>query len=293
MLKTPLQRSSLLAILGLAIAALPSLSYADHSWGGYHWARTTDTFTLKLGDNLNNSDWKTMLAQASQNWNSPVTFSTTSPLLTSVVAGQAGSRCSMVTGTVQVCNAKYGNNGWLGIATINITGNVHITRGSVKMNDTYFSNLRYNYPNEKLHVMCQEIGHTFGLDHQSTDGNSLNTCMDYFANIGVNSSSILSTTPNFHDFEELGIIYSHLDSTNTIAAITAALAASSSDVSDATDDPKNWGQLKKQSKTGLSSTYEKYNRDGSLNLTHVYWTDEAAAACPSCDHRYDRSLLKR
>ena len=30
------------------------------------------------------------------------------------------------------------------------------------------------------HVICQEIGHTFGLDHQSETGASLNTCMDYY-----------------------------------------------------------------------------------------------------------------
>jgi hypothetical protein len=29
---------------------------------------------------------------------------------------------------------------------------------------------------EMQHVICQEIGHTFGLNHQSTDGTSLNTC---------------------------------------------------------------------------------------------------------------------
>ena len=32
---------------------------ADHSWGNYHWARTANPFTLKLGDNLtSNLDFK-------------------------------------------------------------------------------------------------------------------------------------------------------------------------------------------------------------------------------------------
>jgi hypothetical protein len=34
-------------------------------------------------------------------------------------------------GTTQVCNGKYGNNGWLGLASISITGGTHITQGDV------------------------------------------------------------------------------------------------------------------------------------------------------------------
>lgn len=268
----------------LVLAGLPSLSYASHSWGPYHWARTANPFTLKLGDNLTTTDWKAKLSQASQDWNSPQVFSTTSPLLTAIVAGRSNSsRCQMAAGTTQVCNGKYGNNGWLGLATINIINGTHITQGSAKMNDTYFNTPTYNNPNEKLHVMCQEIAHTFGLDHQSTNGSSQNSCMDYFSNTGANATSTLSTKPNLHDFNQLNIIYAHLDSTTTLAA-ASALSASALDP---TDDPKNWGQLKSQSSNGRSSTYVKHNADGSETITHVYWTNEAAANCPSCDHRYD------
>ena len=55
-----------------------------------------------------------------------------------------------------------------------------------------------------------------------------------------------------------------------------------------TDDPNSWGHLVSQSANGRSSTYQTANRDGSLTLTHVYWTIEAAAKCPGCDHRFDR-----
>jgi len=89
------------------------------------------------------------------------------------------------------------------------------------MNDTYFNTATYNNPNERQHVVCQEVAHTFGHDHQSTSGASLNTCMDYFSNTGVNAGSTASTTPNKHDFDELNIIYAHLDSTTTVAALTA------------------------------------------------------------------------
>lgn len=270
-----LNRRSICAVAVLAVSFV-AVTSATHSWGGYHWARTTPQFTLKLGDNLTNADWKSHLAQTSSDWNSG-----NSAVLTAIVAGQSNRRCSMVAGTTQVCNGTYGNNGWLGLASINVTGGTHITQGSAKMNDTYFNTSKYNNPNEREHVVCQEVAHTFGLDHQSTDGSSLNTCMDYFSNTGANAGSTLSTKPNAHDFEELNIIYTHLDSTTTVAAQTSP-AASASDV---TDDPNSWGQLMSQSPNGRSSTYENVNRDGSRTITHVYWTLEAVAACPSCDHR--------
>lgn len=270
-------------IILAAVAALPVALLASHSWGGYHWARTSNPFTLKLGDNLTTADWKSHLAQTSSDWNSPTKFgASTSPIITAIVAGQAGRRCKAVAGTTQVCNSTYGNNGWLGLAQIWISG-LHITQGLAKMNDTYFNTSFYNNTNEREHVMCQEVAHTFGLDHQSTDGSSLNTCMDYFSNTGANATSKLSTTPNAHDFEELNTIYAHLDSTTTVAS-TAAMVAPRSEV---TDDPSTWGNLVSQSVNGRSSTYERVNADGSRTMTHVYWTIEAAADCPGCDHRYD------
>ena len=275
-------RPRTLAALVVVAGAVPAITLATHSWGGYHWARTTPQFTLKLGDNLTSSDWKSHLSQTSSDWNSG-----NSPVLTAIVAGSSNRRCSMVAGTTQVCNGKYGNNGWLGLASINITGGTHITQGSAKMNDTYFNTATYNNTNEREHVMCQEVAHTFGLDHQSTDGSSLNTCMDYFSNTGANAGSTVSTKPNAHDFQELGIIYQHLDSTSTVAAMSPMTAASS-DVDVDEGRPETWGALVRQGQHGRSSEYQRYNRDGSLTVTHVLWTVEAAASCPSCDHRYQQ-----
>lgn len=281
MLTTSFFRPAAALAVALTCLAASAATHATHSWGGYHWARTTPQFTLKIGNNLTSSDWKAHLAQTSSDWNSPTLFGAAStPLLTAIVAGSS-KRCSMIAGTTQVCNAKYGNTGWLGLASINVVGE-HITQGSAKMNDTYFSTATYNNPNQRRHVMCQEIAHTFGLDHQSTDGSSQNSCMDYFSNTGSNASSTLSTTPNAHDFEQLNLLYSALDSSTTAAA-TASLAALDSDVN---DDPSSWGHLVRQSENGRSSVYKRYNRNGSETITHVYWTLEAAAACPSCDHRY-------
>lgn len=286
-----MQKSTLLRLLITSLSASlvlmsPGFVYANHSWGGYHWARTQNPFTLKIGDNLA-TGWKGVLSTASVNWNSPDVFSTSSPLITAIMAG-TDSRCRGVSGTVQVCNAKYGNNGWLGLASIWLSGN-HITKGTTKVNDTYFNLANYNNPNEKLHVMCQEVGHTFGLDHQSTNGTSLNTCMDYFSNTGANATNTLSTTPNAHDFDELNIIYGHLDTTTTLAA-ASAFSPAYSRIHDADDD--DWGDLIDQTKDGRGSVYEKINSDGTKILRHVYWTTEAVGNCAVCDHRYNDHGVK-
>lgn len=201
----------LITTFSLLAAAAPAM--ANHSWGGYHWARSANPFTVNLGDNMSAS-WKPYLATTSGDWSAQGP----SPLNTTIVAGRSNKRCAATLGRVEVCNGSYGKNGWLGLAQIWISGGTHITQGTTKMNDSYFSLSKYNNPNEKEHVVCQEVGHTFGLDHQSEDGSSLNTCMDYFSNTGANAGSTLSTHPNAHDYEELGLIYNHLDSTTTLAS---------------------------------------------------------------------------
>lgn len=194
-----------LVLAGAIGAAVVSSAFGSHSWGGYHWARTANPFTLKLGDNLS-TGWKSYLGTTSSDW------SVSTVLDTVIVTGQARGKCRPTAGRVEVCNGAYGANGWLGLAQIWLSGS-HITQGAVKVNDTYFNSAPYNTPEERNHVMCQEVGHTFGLDHQSTSGASLGTCMDY-------SSDPSSQHPNQHDYDELGIIYSHLDSTTTISSAT-------------------------------------------------------------------------
>jgi hypothetical protein len=199
----------------VALAGFAGTASANHSWNGYHWARTSNPFTLKLGDNVSGA-WDGMLVTASSDW------SKSSVLDTQIVAGGTRPKsCRPTSGRVEVCNANYNNTGWLGLAQVWITGGTHITQGVVKNNDYYFGSSTYQYNNtaEMQHVICQEIGHTFGLDHQDTSGISLNTCMDYYHN--TSASDTKSTHPNQHDYDELATIYQHLDSTSTVGAASA------------------------------------------------------------------------
>lgn len=265
--------------LGGVYIAITESANANHAWGNYHWARTTSPFTLRLGDNLTTSSWKGHLAQTSSDWNSGNT-----PLLTSVIAGTASKRCSMVAGTTQVCNGTYGNNGWLGLASINLTGGVHITQGTAKMNDTYFNTATYNNPNEKLHVMCQEVAHTFGLDHQSTDGSSQNSCMDYFSNTGANATSTLSTKPNKHDFDQLKLIYGHLDTFNTSFGTIAAGAASMPSIDSAASAASAPYRMGDAAASAASAPYRMSDAAASA-ASSPYRMSDAAASRASAPYR--------
>lgn len=179
------------AAAGTAIVFCASLTAnASHSWNDYHWARTTSSFTLQTLDstvsNGSNMNWPSLLRTAASQWSQ----SNKLDLAVSPYANSSRDRrkCAAVAGKIRVCNMTYGNNGWLGLASINLDSQRHITRGVAKMNDSYA--WYYNSePSEAPHVMCQEVGHLFGLGHTSEDGSSQQTCMDY-------SSDPRSTSPN-------------------------------------------------------------------------------------------------
>jgi hypothetical protein len=239
----------------------PEHASASHSWGNYHWARTSNPFTVKLGDNVS-STWDPHLAVASSDW------SASSVLDTAIVAGQGGKNCAAVSGTVQVCNKKYGYNGWLGIAQIWVSGS-HIVKATTKMNDSYFNLSTYNKPEWRQFVICQEIGHTFGLDHQDEDfyNENLGTCMDY------TNSPVDNQHPNAHDYEQLEIIYSHLDSSTTLASSPAGAAFGAGD--DAGDGP-DFGRPVRRAADGRASLFERDLGNGKKIFTFVYWAGRGA-----------------
>ena len=234
-----------LAAATIVAGVTASVAAASHSWGNYHWARTANPFTLQLGDNVSSS-WDSLLARASSDW------SRSNVLDTVVVPGQARGKCRPTSGRVEVCSGNYGFNGWLGLARIWLSGS-HITQGTTQMNDSYLSS-GYTTTN-KQHVICQEVGHTFGLDHQDESGADLNTCMDY-------SNALDNPSPNQHDYDQLATIYAHLDSSSTVgAAIPTGLAGAENASPVAVE----------RSDRIASSTIVEHYADGSKLVTHVFW----------------------
>lgn len=248
---------TLVAVFGVASAA-----NAIHRWGNYHWARTSNPFTLKLGDNVTTS-WDSYLTTASSDW------SQSSVLDTTIVPGGSLSarRCRATAGRAEICNYRYGYNGWLGIAQIWITGD-HITQGTVKVNDTYFNTLTYNTPAWRNLVMCQEVGHLFGLGHQDENFSNppLGTCMDYTSDPTPNQH------PNQHDYDMLEEIYAHLDATTTVGQSAPSRFANFAFDLDL-DTPQSWGRVVKRSADGRVSLYVRDLGFGHKVFTHVFWTE--------------------
>jgi len=242
----------------LALAAFPFAASADHSWGNYHWARTSNPFTLKLGDNVS-SAWDSYLSTTSSDW------SKSSVLDTTIVPGSGSKNGRPTKGRVEVFNRAYGPNGWLGLAQIWVSGS-HITQATAKVNDTYFNNPPYNTSAWKNLVMCQEVGHTFGLDHQDENFNNpnLGTCMDYTSDPDGPPSN---EHPNQHDYDQLETIYSHLDSTTTVGAMPVGMANGEFDA------PNQWGKVVRTLNNGRSSLYERDFGGGYKVFTFVYWAE--------------------
>jgi len=270
MQKTLASRTTHLFLAVLLVLSFSTATFANHSWSNYHWARTANPFTLKVVDS-NTSDWQSMYTSALSDWSQSTVLNLTSEQ--GDESSRARKRCVMISGKIHSCNASYGFNGWLGLASINVSGG-HITQATSKMNDSYFASSSYSATNRR-HVMCQEIGHGFGLAHQDESGADLNTCMDY-------SNQLDNPSPNSHDYQQLQSIYSHLDSTTTVAAFSF----DSTGFGAGDDDPRNWGQLMRQSANGRSSVYLQVNRDGSQTVRHVLWDRDFVERCPGCDHRY-------
>jgi len=261
-------RFVLMLVLVLALAAFPTTVSAHHSWGKYHWARTSNPFTLRVGDNVN-ATWDTYLTGAISDWNPSAVLDL------SKVAGGAGSNCNPTSGRMEVCNAAYGTTGWLGIAQIWIVRPSHIYQATTKVNDTYFNQAQYNTPAWRRLVMCQEIAHDFGLDHQDENFNNTNlgTCMDYTNDPdGGGTYGPSNEHPNAHDFEQLLKIYSHLDTTSTLgmaAPVNAPAGFLNADV----HAQENWGEKVQESANGRSAIFVRDFGDGFKIITHVFWAE--------------------
>ncbi|NJC07814.1 PEPxxWA-CTERM sorting domain-containing protein [Polymorphobacter fuscus] len=205
---------TLTAALGcaLAVTATPAAAaLLPQSWNGYHWART-GPLQIAIGSNIS-STWVPYLATAANAWSAAdnidflVTTGASNP-----------STCNPKFGGVQICSANYGANGWLGYTNIWLSGGF-VVQATVKLNDFYFATTRYNTAAWRDYTVCQELGHTLGLDHTNAVRTNANTgsCMDYTndaaGTAGGANGTLANTRPNAVDFAALNAIYANLDRT--------------------------------------------------------------------------------
>lgn len=245
--------------------------FANHSWSKYHWEIAEAPLSLDIGDNLADGPWNGFLDTANANWND-----LTPVLNNSVVQGAAASvECVAATGAVEVCASDYGNTGWLGIAGISIKRGKdgHITRGYVKLNDFYYDatapGTGYNTADHRLFVVCQEIGHVFGLDHQDEDFNNANldTCMDY-----TGTMTTAQTTPNAHDAEQLEAIYAHVHGGDKVkGGGGGGKGGGKGKPSGQGAVSSEWGRAIHADPTGRADVFARQSANGDLEITHVTW----------------------
>lgn len=196
------RRLSLLAATALTAAVLASATPASayHSWVNYHWPRSANPFTLTYSSSVS-GPWPALVTKVVGEWDN----------VTQYRAGTFDVVNLATSGTPKLTieSGNYGANGWFGLASITVnllTG--HIASGNVKVNDYYFTG-QYNTTAARDHVLCQEVGHIFGLDHNRLPIIFGASCMND-DNATLNSPAY--QTPNGHDADHLNLVYTHTDS---------------------------------------------------------------------------------
>lgn len=247
-----------------ALAALTGPATANHAWSTYHWdTGTTNTVSVTVGDNVSNV-WDGYLNTAISDWNASPNIDV------SKVAGTVNSDCPIQSGRIEVCNDSYGTNGWLGIASIALSGG-HIAGGVTKLNDTYFNTSQYNTPSWRQLVTCQEIGHDFGLGHQNENFNTdlTESCMEYTSLPAGNEG------PDQHDMDMLAQIYGHTHGGDTggggkppkgdkpCRGKKCGLGKSGA-------APGDWGRAVGYDRSGRANVYMR-RVNGMTIITHVTW----------------------
>jgi hypothetical protein len=136
-----------LAAAVIAVLVVTGSTASAHQWGNWSWNRYGSTVTIQVY-NYATSSYSNANA-AIRDWDSHTILSLPDP----------GSHTD-----ISVFDGNSGATGWVGLATIvNSNGN-YITHAHAQLN-TY-----YGYTgSQATGVYCQEVGHTFGLDH-SNDG---------------------------------------------------------------------------------------------------------------------------
>jgi hypothetical protein len=269
------------------VAFAPRGLDANHSWGGYHWNGDALPVSLDVGDNVS-AAWAQHLDNAADDWNNPLGGAIESIHLNVVPGLSDPSTCSPTLGRIEVCNSAYGDNGWLGLAQVWVYRgkDKHIAQATTLLNDTYFALAFYDTWAWRQLVMCQEIAHDFGLDHQDEnfDNPNLGTCMDYTsAPEGGGVFGPENTAPNQHDFDQIETIYAHIASGGGKPGGGGGggrgggppQGVAFPDLPDQAlqrvpiDSPAQWGRLIRDS--GRAAVYERDLGNNIVLFTFVIW----------------------
>lgn len=155
---------------------------ATHRWGCWKYAN----YTINWYNGASGDYWYIYNEEARSDSNSWHNYTDIS--LTSVSAAGSSDHINAYAGS-------YGSTGWLGIAEIQSASGCTVYQGRSRLNRSYLDNGSYTRTNKK-HVACQEVGHLFGLQHNTSTNT---TCM--------NDRILTAPYPNSHDQSMINSIY--------------------------------------------------------------------------------------
>lgn len=169
------------AVLVLAAVAGTSATYASHRWGCWKYYN----YYIRWYNGGTGDYYSIFEEEARTDWNSWHNY-------TDIYLAPVSSPGS--SDHINAYNGYYGATGWLGIAEIRRYGGCTIYEGRARLNMSYLEG-GYSRTNKK-HVACQEVGHLFGLHHNT---GSYSTCM--------NNQILSAPYPNSHDRSLVNSIY--------------------------------------------------------------------------------------
>ncbi len=199
-----MKRSRLMLAAGLllAVTVVGMPGRAHHTWVNYHWPRPANPVVLPYKVSIANpTTWGTLVNKVTYEWGNVYQYKPGTLDAFNFKAVSAGQKF-----TIDI--ADFGANGWFGASTINVSpATGHIISAAVQINDFYFKGT-YNTARARDHVLCQEVGHVLGLEHNRLPQIFGASCMN-------DDASTLNLprfrTPNYHDADQINSNYSHLD----------------------------------------------------------------------------------
>ncbi len=191
---------STVALAGLLSGLVPA--QAGHSWGDWHWARASNPVALDIVDSMEGK-WNPLLPLVNSDWNQSSVIENRVAAGSDLIAEREA--CLPIDGKIHACNAPYADATWLGLATVYPVDLKfeHIKMATVQVNDTWFLTPLYDNDIARRHVLCQEVGHVFGLDHNYSEP----TCMDDVDGL----FDAAYQKPGSHDMQQLSSIYQHTE----------------------------------------------------------------------------------
>jgi hypothetical protein len=199
----------------VVVGSVPPAVDASNWLANLHWQRTSSAIRSIPVRRFHSAAWLPRFSTAMTDWQKP-SMTKIRPVLGATGTGK--NPCPFALNQITSCDASYGFTPWLGLASISYnTATGHIIQGTSKVNNTYFNQPPYNTVAYRQFVLCQEIGHNFGLGHVNEVQTNANTgsCMDYTNDPdggpgGGSNTDPDNMNPNAHDYALVNSKHIHI-----------------------------------------------------------------------------------